>query len=484
MNKLIFFFVLLITANNLISQDINISATSQPVKVFIVDVNSYVKKYVEQKINLWQQKGEFEKTSDYQIRVSTENRNKKIQEYTEEGLGELKKEYARQIDWSAIKIKEYDADNESYLVSSPLLGNFALKVPIENAPLVKQKWNELQMSKIDFYVNDNNFTLAYIEFNSPNDNLTFIYDSKIPTAYQTTNIQFSFDNIQINLPSQQPPVAAQNISQANVAVGSSDVDINIPDGDSEKLKTYVLIVGNEDYTKYQNDLSSESNVFFARNDATVFAKYCEKTLRIPKSNITLLTDAISTQMRREIIRLIDKAKYSDGDVELIFYYSGHGFPDNETQESYIMPVDISGANVRDGIKLSQLYIDLTQHPAKKVTVILDACFSGGGRQQGLLSAKAVKLKPKEEAVSGNLVVFSASSGDQESLFYKEKQHGMFTYFFLKKLQETKGQVTYGDMFDFVKMKVPLTSSDINYKVQNPQVNFNENLGDTWRNWKF
>lgn len=483
MKKIIFALFVMTLSINLDAQDVKVSGTSQPKAFFILNINDYIKKYVEEKINLWQKKGEFEKTMDYQLRVNSENRDKQIVVYTEEALGALKKEYVKYVNWKELQLMEYDADNEAYLVQSSSLGSFPLPVSLDKAPMVKKDWSKFEVSEADFLISENSFSLAYLKLLNPIDSMVYIYDSKRPTVYQTTNINFNFQDIQINLPG-QTPAPQMAISTSDISIGTSDVDVNIPVSDTVQNEVYVLVIGNEDYTKYQNELSSESNVFFARNDASIFAKYCEKTLGIPKSNITVLTDAISTQMKREIVRLTDKAKYNNGQAELIFYYSGHGFPDNETMESYIMPVDVSGANVRDGINLGKLYSDLTKNPARKVTVILDACFSGGGRQMGLLAAKAVKIKPKEEQVAGNLVVFSASSGDQESLFYKEKQHGMFTYFILKKMQETKGTVSYDEMFDFVRSKVPLTSTDINYKTQNPEVNVSPEIINIWGDWKF
>ena len=54
--------------------------------------------------------------------------------------------------------------------------------------------------------------------------------------------------------------------------------------------------------------------------------------------------------------------------------------------------------------------------------------------------KGVKIKPKEETIAGNMVVFASSSGNESSGIYREQQHGYFTYFLLKKLQETKGEL--------------------------------------------
>lgn len=263
----------------------------------------------------------------------------------------------------------------------------------------------------------------------------------------------------------------------------SDVDNGIPMRDSKVDNRFALIIGNEDYTKFQNDLSSEVNVDFAVADASIFAEYCKKTLGIKEDNIVLLTDAISSQMNREIDKLSKLAQYSNGSAELIFYYAGHGFPDEITKESYIMPVDISGSDVNSGIKLSDLYKKLTQYPTVRVSVFLDACFSGGGRNQGLLAARGVRIAPKENPIPGNLIVFSASNGDQSSLPYKQKQHGMFTYFLLKKLQETKGNVSYKELGDYIRDQVQLNSIKINSKDQNPQVMASPSLSNNLENIK-
>jgi len=445
--------------------------------------NSYlIKKYVENKINQWQKKGKYEKTDDYIERVNEVSRNKMIEFLTQEAIDSI----------ANIKIKlnfefvEYDADNESFKIPFTNNTSIIVKVPVNEAPSFDKNFPRIIQSNKKFTLNKKDeFALLHLERINPENNKSYIYDSKDDVAFSSTKLKLQFDEIEISLPNN----LAENKQNTNgineIFVGKSDVDINIPETKIFKKNTYLLAIGNEDYTKYQNDLKSESNVLYARNDAITFTKYAEKTLGIPKENITLINDAISSQIKREIIRLINKAKYGNGEIEIIFYFSGHGFPDLETQEAYIMPVDISSSSVKDGIKLSQLYNDLAEFPTKRVTIILDACFSGGGRIQGLLAAKAVRIKPKEETLNkGNLIVFSASSGDQASLFYNEKQHGIFTYFLLKKLQETKGIITYGEMANYLTKIVPLTSSDINYKEQNPQVNVGKDVINSWELLEF
>jgi hypothetical protein len=301
------------------------------------------------------------------------------------------------------------------------------------------------------------------------------YGGKFPIRLDLKKVSLATQNIKIEGEYSKDKV----ISEASL---TSDIDKNIPEDSLKNNQRYALIIGNENYSKYQTGLNSESNVDFAVNDALAFSKYAEKTIGVPKENITLLIDATSSKMKSEIERICKIATYSNGQAEILFYYAGHGLPDEITKEGYVIPVDVTGSNVKDGIMLTKLYQQLTESPVKKVTIFLDACFSGGGRNAGLFAARGVKVKPKEELIKGNLVVFSASSGDQTSLPYKEKAHGMFTYFLLKKIQETKGNINYKDLAEYIKSEVQLNSVKINSKDQNPEILFNPQIEGEWENW--
>ncbi len=267
-------------------------------------------------------------------------------------------------------------------------------------------------------------------------------------------------------------------------IRNADVDNNIPETAKLNENRFALIIGNEDYSSQQTDLTTEANVPFARDDASAFNEYAIKVLGIPQENITFMLDATSGKMKQALDKMNKLAKNSMGNAELFFYYAGHGLPDEVSKEPYLIPVDISGNNVADGIKLEYVYQKLTEYPSKNVTVFLDACFSGGARNQGLIAARGVKVKPKENMVKGKLVVFTASTGEQSSLSYKDKSHGLFTYFLLLKLQESQGEVTYKELSDYLSLKVGLKSVMLNNKEQNPQVNVSPEIQNQWQNWKF
>lgn len=264
---------------------------------------------------------------------------------------------------------------------------------------------------------------------------------------------------------------------------TADVDKNIP-FNSLNPNRIALIIGNEDYTSQQRNLNSEANVKFARNDARIFKEYVKQTLGVKEENIFLAIDATAGVMLQNIEVVSKLASRIGSEAEIIFYYAGHGLPDETSKTPYLIPVDVSGTNLNAGIKLSDVYKKLGESGSRKVTIFLDACFSGGGRESGLLAARGVKIKPNEESLSGNVVVFTASSGDQSALPYDEKQHGMFTYFLLKKLQETKGNVTYSELGDYIKKNVSIESLRINKKEQDPIINVSQAVELSWKDWKF
>lgn len=263
-----------------------------------------------------------------------------------------------------------------------------------------------------------------------------------------------------------------------------NVDKNIPVQSKFYPYRYALIIGNEDYSRFQSNLKDEVDVAFAVNDANVFREYAQFTLGIPEENITLLTNAKAIDMHRAIQKICLLIKNLNGKADIFFYYAGHGLPDEKTREAYIIPCDVTGSDLQFAIKLNDLYAKLSEYPSKRVTVFLDACFSGGARNQSLVVNRSVKIKPSEDLLTGNVVVFTASSGDQSALPYNQKGHGLFTYYLLKKFQDTRGQLSYQELSDFLSEEIGVNSVKINNKEQNSKTLTGSDVSGTWREWKF
>lgn len=254
------------------------------------------------------------------------------------------------------------------------------------------------------------------------------------------------------------------------------VDTRIPVNTEVKDKTFVLVISNENY-------KHEESVPFALNDGEVFAVYCEKTLGIPVKNIHRIPDATLNDMSHELEWLTAVVRAYDGQAQAIVYYSGHGMPDEASKEAYLLPVDGYSSDPRSGLSTKKLYERLNGMQAQRTLVFLDACFSGSKRDgQMMASSRGVAIKAKTEPVKGNMVVFSAAQGNETAYPYKGHNHGMFTYFVLNKLNETGGNVTLGELSDYVVKQVKQNSILENDKSQTPSI-----VGpvgdDSWRSWR-
>ena len=332
---------------------------------------------------------------------------------------------------------------------------------------------------------------------APNEKRSIVYELiannkyNLPNIVLSANLTESFNRYGENwtktlalnqsLAQKQIQIEAKSENKINIETASlrSDVDKDIPSGLPTNTKKYALIIGCEDYTKYQTDLDKEVNVDFAANDARVFAEYAEKTLGFPKDQIYTLIDPTKSIVKQNINKIIRSIELEEGKAEVFFYYSGHGLPDEETKQAYLIPVDVNGNNPKDGISLAWLYAELSKFESKKVTVVLDACFSGGARNKELVALKGVKVKPRIDAVPGNILVLSSSKGNESSAVYKEKQHGYFTYFLLKNLKESRGKQEFGTAFEQVKYNVSKEVNKINKK-QTPDVMSSPIIGENWK----
>lgn len=297
-------------------------------------------------------------------------------------------------------------------------------------------------------------------------------------------------NKDINLTLNQPLASSTITVGSNIKTTAiedvslrSDVDRDIPQTNKSNPHCYAIIIGNQDYHSFQRGLNSEQDVPFATEDATMFKEYCEKTLGVDARNISFLNNATSAKMNQEI-DFITRLAARDPQAEIIFYYAGHGLPNENTKEPYLIPVDVNASNLTSAIALYDLYQSLSATNAQRITVFLDACFSGGGRDMGLVASRGIKVTPKKDELTGNIVVFSATSADQTALPYTDKKHGMFTYFLLKKFQDSKGECNYSELFDYLNKYVAEISLRVNRKDQTPEVNTSLQVQDSWQNWRF
>ncbi|MGN1246641.1 MAG: caspase family protein [Muribaculaceae bacterium] len=496
----------------------------------------FLKRKIEPEINAWQKKGEFESTAEWQKRVNERTRQAKIDalsktykaEYSKM-LDKHKKDYAkvvedykkyyneqfdlyidarlRDIGFSNDKLtlSTYDADNQSFMISTGCsIGDILLPVPLAEAKKFKEKWNDefRRYAKLHYVPSGDDMVLSSITFEDAYGK-TYTYDSNTKAQYAVTDIDYNFKPVEIALSDEEDvtytfdpvEVIKQSVvhTSAPKAVGGkkadvkrkkviagtlAEVDKNIPKNPTnDSRNTFAVIIANEDYTQVQP-------VEFAANDGQTFAKYCTQTLGIPEKRVMTHINATYGEILDAMQKLKALGEAYNGDMNVIFYYAGHGIPDESTKDAYLLPIDANGRSSAACYSLKKLIEELGNIGAKTTTVFIDACFSGAKRDKGMIiAARGVAIKPKDFEPQGNVVVFSATQDDETAMPYRNKNHGLFTYYLLKKLQDTKGAVTVGELSDYVTDRVRKASVEVNGKAQTPTVRTPVALSDSWRTWR-
>lgn len=438
----------------------------------------YAQNYVERIINDWQQRGEFEKMDDWRMRVNEKTRSQKIYELTAEAQKSYIELLKPQLPADNPSISgSYDPDNETYLIKTAYSGSDILvHVPSVDAQEFKANFANLKREPA-FFIENDGLGLSEYHFTMPNGT-KYSYSNQASLTHNIANVEYSFNPVEIDGSSANRNFKGgkQTINTKNLSFGTSDIDVGIPKNPETFDKTFAVIIANENYQQ-------EEAVDFAYNDGSTFRQYCVKTLGIPENNVHFRADATLNDMRFEFNWLKQMADAYEGNAKFIVYYAGHGMPDAKTKNAYLLPIDGYSSDVTSGYRLSDIYDTLGELPAENVLAFVDACFSGSQRDGHSMSKgdRGVAITPDIRRPNGNLVVFSATSGNETAHAYNEKHHGMFTYYLLKKMKEHEGPLKFGDLASYVTKEVKIAALREKNLTQTPTVSHGDKISTEWAN---
>ncbi len=233
-----------------------------------------------------------------------------------------------------------------------------------------------------------------------------------------------------------------------------------------------IVIGIEKYDK-------APQATYASADAKFFHEYARLAFGVSKENIKLLTDEKATYI--DTLALLKKwlpAKINKNRTELIIFFAGHGLANTESEnnELYILSQN-SDPDMLDGSAISRtkFFKSILDLEPKKVTIFIDACYSGVSRDEKTLlaSARPLKLKTEDSEIPDMFTVFSASGLNEISSGLKEAKHGIFSYFLMKGLEgkadeNNDKKITNGELLSYMKKNVSVKAAELGRK-QNPSL---------------
>lgn len=268
---------------------------------------------------------------------------------------------------------------------------------------------------------------------------------------RTRNFTFTSPNIQRTshapvFAKHQDSLTPQEISKLNPVAKKQEATYALRVPAVKNFGDYhALIIGNNDY-KHFDKLKT------ALHDAKAVASLLEKSYGF---EIKILTNA---NRYETMVALNTYRKQLDPEDNLLIYYAGHGWLDNDTGEGYWIPVDGEKDNTANWISNNSVSNNMKAIPAKHILVIADSCYSGT-----LMRGIEISIRPHNhlEKISKKKARTVLTSGGLEPVMDGggKSQHSVFASAFIETLNENPAYVVEtSKLFSFIRRKV-MTGAD-------------------------
>ncbi|MBM3271341.1 MAG: caspase family protein [Candidatus Sericytochromatia bacterium] len=192
---------------------------------------------------------------------------------------------------------------------------------------------------------------------------------------------------------------------------------------------HLLAIGISDY-------KSVPAVPFADRAVDIVARSAEVLWGVPAANRVVLanTQATLAPVKGQIKRV---ARLVGPEDTLYFYFAGHGAPSRDGRSAYLLPQDADETTLEeDDVRVENVLATLAGSRAKRIVVILDACFSGRTGPQALLfkGVAPVMVTPTSAIPDPRrITVLAASEGNQFANEYRPRSQRLFTYYLIDAL---------------------------------------------------
>ncbi len=228
-----------------------------------------------------------------------------------------------------------------------------------------------------------------------------------------------------------------------------------------------VIIGNRNYNK------GIPPVHYAHYDAKAMRDFVTSSLGVDVSNLIYTTDATKGMMEG-IFKSTLPHRVVPGKSDVLVYFSGHGLSANN--DAKLLPADSNPDTAAvTGYSRQQMLQQLAALNARSVTVVLDACYTGTSKEgHALLEGKPIFHAPQAAELPDNVLLITASTGNQIAWMDDKQGHSLLTYHLLKGLQgaadTNRDNVVHGnEMQQYLSQKVNRHARVLHEQEQQPEV---------------
>jgi hypothetical protein len=288
-----------------------------------VEVGNEIKAHFEK----WAQKGEFEKTSEYENRIINESSNqfnnicfKELNERIGPNFTEKENSYSSDCQWLDIKLKNYDADKELYYISiaegygnddDELIGT--LKLSSAEAQIFKNTFSNCEkvVDLKDWTLYNYNLRPSKIIFLSKNENsevakttrytVQFAIKDERPLIYSANELKINI----LNLPQisfnyvTQAPIIIEKIKQKKLEEELAEHKKLEEDKKSNQEKRFNSLLMDAENIMYANKFKDKKPKEISKVDLIEFSLYNSKKIELYNEALKIKED---NEVRNKLVQ--------------------------------------------------------------------------------------------------------------------------------------------------------------------------------------
>ena len=223
-------------------------------------------------------------------------------------------------------------------------------------------------------------------------------------------------------------------------------------------KLWILLVGVDRY----QDHNLTSLQYSALDCQGLGEALTEATASLAEREVIIHHDFVSerpclARVQHSIQHIVSSA---DSDDTILFYFSGHGLLETNTQQVILCLADTDTERLpTTGLPLNNLLQQLSDCAARQQLVWLDACHSGGMTLRGTAmsiadpSSQLVEILRHQAAESKGFYALLSCDRAQQSWEFPELGHGVFTYYLMRGLRgeaaDARGVIEADALYQYV-----------------------------------
>jgi len=192
-----------------------------------------------------------------------------------------------------------------------------------------------------------------------------------------------------------------------------------------------LIIGNNEYKDQQGKWEPLST---AITDAREVARLLEEQYGF--TDIKLLENATRRDVLFALEELANKSLKNDN---VLIYYAGHGFLDDESNKGFWVPVDANGSDHTTFLRNSTIRDEVSSIASRvqHTLLISDSCFSGSllrTASRGISESDYTEKYFEKVSNKKSVQIMAAGGFEFVDDDYRESGHSPFTYFLINELK--------------------------------------------------